>query len=163
MLIIWDPGNLGVSSEPGRLLPEAGVPDLEPPPRPLEGGNLPPFLGVYIRSETFLVLISATSKVIQVMMTSCIIFIILSWNVIRFVLETAVLEYTGMRRTGALDRLWSLSCSSGQLERELPRNSHFSVFENAELHRIRRSVVMITGMLYMPIWVKSMLIKQRKG
>ena len=60
--IIWDVGNLGVSSEPGRLLPEAGVPDLEPPPRPLEGGNLPPFLGVYIRSETFLVLILATSK-----------------------------------------------------------------------------------------------------
>ena len=58
MLIIWDPGNLGVSSDPGRLLPEAGVPDLEPPPRPLAGGNLPPFLGVYIRSETFLVLIS---------------------------------------------------------------------------------------------------------
>ena len=56
------PSNLGVSNEPGRLVEEAGVPDLEPPPRPLEGGNLPPFLGVYIRSETFLVLISATSS-----------------------------------------------------------------------------------------------------
>ena len=59
---MWAPDNLGVSSEPGRLLPEAGVPDLEPPPRPREGGNLPPFFGVYIRSETFLVFISVTSK-----------------------------------------------------------------------------------------------------
>ena len=42
--------NLGVRREPGRRLPEAGVPDLEPPPRPLEGGNLPPFLGVNIKS-----------------------------------------------------------------------------------------------------------------
>ena len=42
--------NLGVRREPGRRLPEAGVPDLEPPPRPLEGGNLPPFFGVNIKS-----------------------------------------------------------------------------------------------------------------
>ena len=52
-----------------------------------------------------------------------------------------MLEYTGMRHTGALGstQVFELQLRAA---RDLPRNTHFSVFENAEIHRIRLSAVM---------------------
>ena len=94
------PSNLGVSNEPGRLVEEAGVPDLEPPPRPLEGGNLPPFLGVYIRSE---------------MHTSCTMYSVHD--------VTLGQCHTDMKHTGALGltRIFELQLRAAG---DLPRHRH---------------------------------------